>query len=82
MTEHARYEASRPTEMADEAQRETVSRQAESRAEFSHLLVDLLGQQGRHSLEIAAVLWRAVAWEEIIRVQGEFFNASLEWWSR
>jgi signal-transduction protein with cAMP-binding, CBS, and nucleotidyltransferase domain len=82
MTEHARYEASRPTEMADEAQRETVSRQAESRAEFSHLLVDLLGQQGRHSLEIAAVLWRAAAWEEIIRVQGEFFNASLEWWSR
>jgi predicted transcriptional regulator len=82
MTEHARCGVSGATETADEAPRETVGHSAGSTAELDRLFVDLLGGQVRHGLRVAAALWRAVAWEEIVRAQGVFFHAGLEWWDR
>jgi hypothetical protein len=79
MTAHAR---SRTTEAVDEAQVEVIASSTEGAAELGRLLADLFNQQVQHNLELAAALGQTVAWREIIQVQGEFFSASLERWSR
>ena len=82
MAEHARFEADGPSTAAGETRREAVGHRAEGAADLGRLFVDLLGAQIRHGLEVAAVLGRMVAWEEIVRVQGELFHAGLARWSR
>jgi hypothetical protein len=71
MTEHARSKAG-----------DVTGHLTEGTATFGRLFVDLLGEQVRHSLEVATAIGRSVAWGEIIRVQGEFVHASLERWGR
>jgi CBS domain-containing protein len=82
MTGHARSEADRATGTADEVRREAAGRSAVGTATFGRLLVDLLDEQVRYGLAVAVALAWADAWEGIVRVQGAFFHASLEPWSR
>src|SRR3954447_26535314 len=63
---------------AAETEREAVGRAAEGAAELGRLWVDLLGEQTRHNLEVAAVLSQAVRWDEVIGAQAEFVRVSLE----
>jgi hypothetical protein len=55
---------------------------SEGTMNFGQLFVDLLAEQVRHNLEVAAVLGQSVGWGEIARVQGEFLHASLDRWGR
>jgi CBS domain-containing protein len=82
MTGHARSEADRATGTADEVRREAAGRSAVGTATFGQLFVDLLDEQVRYGLAVAVALAWADAWEGIVRVQGAFFHASLEPWSR
>jgi CBS domain-containing protein len=82
MTGHARSEADRATGTADEVRREAAGRSAVGTATFGRLFVDLLDEQVRYGLAVATALAWADAWEGIVRVQGAFFHASLEPWSR
>ena len=63
---------------AAETEREAVGRATEGAAELGRLWVDLLGEQTRHNLEVAAVLSQAVRWDEVIGAQAEFVRVSLE----
>src|SRR4051794_4947921 len=63
---------------AAETEREAVGRAAEGAAELGRLWVDLLGEQTRHNVQVAAALSQAVRWDEIVRAQGEFVRLSLE----
>ena len=63
---------------AAEAEREAVGRSAEGAAELGRLWVDLLGEQTRHNVQVAAALSQAVRWDEVVRAQGEFVRVSLE----
>jgi hypothetical protein len=63
---------------AAETEREAGGRAAEGAAELGRLWVDLLGEQTRHNLEVAAVLSQAVRWDEVIGAQAEFVRVSLE----
>jgi hypothetical protein len=63
---------------AAETERETVGRAAEGAAELGRLWVDLLGEQTRHNVQVAAALSRAVRWDEVVQAQGEFVRVSLE----
>jgi hypothetical protein len=74
MTEHARSR----TDGANGLRREP----ADGAAELGRLFLDLLDEQARHNLEVAAALGRTVAWAEIVRVQGELVRGSLERWTR
>ena len=47
-------------------------------AELGRLWVDLLGEQARHNVRVAAALSQAVRWNEVAQVQGEFVRAGLE----
>ena len=40
--------------------------------------MELLNEQTRHNLQVAAMFGRAVSWDEVIQVQGEFVRASFE----
>ena len=40
--------------------------------------MELFSEQTRYNLQIAAVFGRAVSWDEVIQVQGEFVRASFE----
>jgi competence protein ComEA len=61
-----------------EVQRETARQSAESTAELGKLWLELLGEQTRHNLTVAAALGKAVDWEEVVRVQGEYMRSSME----
>ena len=61
-----------------EAQRETARRSAEGTAELGRLFAELVNEQTRHNLEVAAAFGRAVDWGEVIQAQGEFVRASFE----
>src|SRR4051812_23716964 len=63
---------------AAETEREVVGRSSEGAAELGRLWVDLLGEQTRHNLQVAAALSQAVRWDEVVRAQGEFVRLSLE----
>jgi Helix-hairpin-helix motif/Phasin protein len=63
---------------AAETEREVAGWSAEGTAELGRLWVELLGEQTRHNVEVAAALTRAVRWDEVARAQGEFVRASLE----
>jgi hypothetical protein len=63
---------------AAETERETISRSTEGVAELGRLWVDLLGEQTRHYVQVAAALSQAVRWDEVAQAQGEFVRASLE----
>ena len=63
---------------AAETEREAVGRAAEGAAELGRLWVDLLGEQTRQNVRVAAALTQAVRWDEVARAQGEFVRASLE----
>ncbi len=78
MAEHARFGVVSATTAAGK----TSGRRIEDAADLGRLIVDLLGEQVRHSLELAAALGRMVAWEQIVRAQSGFFRASLAWGSR
>ena len=61
-----------------ETEREAVGRSVEGAAELGRLWVDLLGEQTRHNVRVAAALSQAVRWDEVAQVQGEFVRAGLE----
>jgi competence ComEA-like helix-hairpin-helix protein len=61
-----------------EVQRETARQSTESVAEIGKLWVELLNEQTRHNLQLAATLGRAVNWDELFQLQGEFVRASFE----
>src|SRR4051812_14803434 len=63
---------------AAETEREVVGRSAEGAAELGRLWVDLLGEQTRHNVRVAAALSQAVRWDEIAQAQTEFVRVSLE----
>ena len=51
---------------------------ARQSAELGQLFVELLNEQTRHNLQVVTVFGRAVSWDEVIQVQGEFVRASFE----
>jgi competence ComEA-like helix-hairpin-helix protein len=51
---------------------------ARQSAELGQLFVELLNEQTRHNLQVAAMFGRVVSWDEVIQVQGEFVRASFE----
>ena len=59
-------------------QRETTRQSAEGTAELGKLWLEMLGEQTRHNLAVATALSKAVDWEEVIRVQGEYMRSSME----
>jgi competence protein ComEA len=59
-------------------QRETTRQSAEGTAELGKLWLEMLGEQTRHNLTVAAALGKAVDWEEVVRVQGEYMRSSME----
>ena len=61
-----------------EVQRETTRQSAEGTAELGKLWLEMLGEQTRHNLAVAAALSKAVDWEEVVRVQGEYMRSSME----
>ena len=63
---------------AAETEREALGRAAEGTAELGRLWVDLLGEQTRHNVRVAAALGQAVRWDEVAQAQSEFVRASLE----
>ena len=63
---------------AAETEREALGRAAEGTAELGRLWVELLGEQTRHNVQVAAALSQAVRWDEVAQAQSEFVRASLE----
>ena len=61
-----------------EVQRETARQSTEGVTEIGKLWVELLNEQTRHNLQLAATLGRAVNWDELFQLQGEFVRASFE----
>ncbi len=59
-------------------QRETARQSTEGVTEIGKLWVELLNEQTRHNLQLAATLGRAVNWDELFQLQGEFVRASFE----
>jgi competence ComEA-like helix-hairpin-helix protein len=51
---------------------------ARQSAELGQLFLELLNEQTRHNLQVAAMFGRAVSWDEVIETQGEFVRASFE----
>jgi hypothetical protein len=64
--------------VAAETEREVAGRSVEGAAELGRLWVDLLGEQTRHNVRVAAALSQAVRWDEIAQAQTEFVRVSLE----
>ena len=82
MAEHASFGADGPSAVAGGTRREAAGRGAEDAADVGRLFVDLLDAQIRHGLEVAAALGRMVAWQGIVRTQGELLHTGLAGWSR
>jgi hypothetical protein len=61
-----------------EVEQESVRRVAEGTTELSQVFADLVQEQTRQNIEALTALSRAVDWERILQVQGEFLRASLE----
>jgi competence protein ComEA len=61
-----------------EVQREAARPSAEGTAELGKLWMELLNEQTRHNLAVAAALGKAVNWEEMVRAQSEYLRASFE----
>ena len=61
-----------------EVQRETLRRAAESTAQLSQVLVDLLNEQTRQNIKALTALREAVDWQTVFQVQKEFVNANLD----
>ena len=61
-----------------EVQREAARQSTEGTAELGKLWIELLNEQTRHNLAVAAALGKAVNWEELVRAQSEYLRASFE----
>ncbi len=61
-----------------EVQRETLRRTAESTAQLSQVLVDLLNEQTRQNIKALTALREAVDWQTVFQIQKEFVNANLD----
>ncbi len=61
-----------------EVQREAARQSTEGTAELGKLWIELLNEQTRHNLAVAAALGKAVNWEEVVRAQSEYMRESIE----
>jgi competence protein ComEA len=61
-----------------EVQREAARQSTEGTAELGKLWIELLNEQTRHNLAVAAALSKAVDWEEVVRVQSEYMRGAIE----
>ena len=64
-------------EAADRAQ-DVARRGFESASELGQAFAELVREQARGNVEVFQALARAVDWDQVSRVQGEFLRASVE----
>jgi hypothetical protein len=65
------------TQVAEE-QRQAIQQSAGEAAELGRVFVDLLGQQTRHNMQVAAAFGRAVNWAEVAEIQRDFIAGNFE----
>ena len=68
----------RTVDAAVEVEQQTARRTAESTAEISQVLVDLINAQTRQNIQALSALNEAVDWQRIFQVQSELMRANLE----
>ena len=68
----------RTVDAAVEVEHQTARRAAESTAEISQVLVDLINAQTRQNIQAFSALNEAVDWQRIFQVQSELLQANLE----
>lgn len=61
-----------------ETERQTVQQSAKGSAELGHTLVDLLGEQARHNMQVATAIGRAVNWAQVAEIQRDFLTESFK----
>ena len=61
---------------AAENQRQILQQSAGESAELGRAIVDLIGQQTRHNMQVATAFGRAVNWAEVAEIQRDFLAGS------
>ena len=63
---------------AAENQQQILQQTAGESAELGRAIVDLLGQQTRHNMQVAAAYSRALNWAEVAEIQRDFLAGSFD----
>lgn len=63
---------------AGRAQRAVAQQAGEGAAEISRALIDLVTEQSQHNLQVLGAFGRVMHWEDFLRLQGEYLQASLD----
>ena len=68
----------RATDEAGEVQRAVAQRSTEGAAELGRAFIDLIGEQTQHNVRVVNALTRTLRWDELLKIQGEYVQASFE----